>query len=154
MTAQQYWFHHVGLSVSDFEGSIDWYERILGFSVQGRFHNPAIPAHMAMLRNGDMHVELLCVPGAAPVPPERKVPDEDLKTCGNKHICFGCADVAAVIEDIRARGGDVVWIKDNGGGRVNAFIRDHEGNLIEFMQRARVADSDAFLRDARPPTPG
>ncbi len=149
MTAQEYWFHHVGLSVSDFEGSIDWYQRILGFQVLGRFNNPAIPASMAMLRNGDMHVELLCVPGSAPVPPERSIPDEDLKTCGNKHICFACADVPAAIEDIRARGGDVVWIKDKGEGRINAFIRDHEGNLIEFMQRARVSDNIAWLQDGR-----
>lgn len=146
--AQEFWFHHVGLSVTDLEGSIDWYARVLGFRCEGRFHNPAIPAHMAMLRNGEMHVELLSVPGSSPVPPERSIPDEDLKTCGNKHISFACADVSAAIEDIRARGGDVVWIKDHGGGRVNAFIRDQEGNLIEFMQRPRVADSQALLRDA------
>ena len=145
MTAQEYWFHHVGVSVSDFEGSISWYERILGFTCQGRFNNPAIPAQMAMMRNGDMHVELLCVPGSKPVPAERRIPDEDLKICGNKHISFACADVPAVIEEIRVRGGDVVWIKDNGGGRVNAFIRDHEGNLIEFMQRARVEENRAWL---------
>ncbi len=149
MNAQEYWFHHVGLSVTDLDGSVDWYERVLGFRCQGRFHNPAIPAHMAMLRNGDMHVELLCIPGSAPVPPERRMPDEDLKTCGNKHISFACADVPAAIEDIRSRGGDVVWVKDNGGGRVNAFIRDHEGNLIEFMQRGRVEDSQACLKDGR-----
>jgi catechol 2,3-dioxygenase-like lactoylglutathione lyase family enzyme len=145
MNEQEYWFHHVGVSVSDFEGSIGWYENILGFTCQGRFNNPAIPAQMAMMRNGDMHVELLCVPGSATVPNARRIPDEDLKTCGNKHISFACAEVPAAIETIRARGGDVVWIKDNGGDRINAFIRDHEGNLIEFMQRARVEGNRAWL---------
>ena len=148
-TAQEFWFHHVGLSVADLEGSIAWYEHVLGFRCQGRFNNPAIPAQMAMLRNGDMHVELLCVPSSAPVPPERSVPDEDLKTCGNKHISFACTDVPAAIEDIRSRGGDVIWIRDHGDGRVNAFIRDHEGNLIEFMQRGRVSDSQALLQDGQ-----
>ena len=101
LVAQEYWFHHVGLRVTDFEGSIGTPE-FLGFRCEGRFHNLTIPADMTMLRNGDMHVELLRVHGSVPVPPERRIPDEDLKTCGNKHISFVCAYVPAAIVDTRA----------------------------------------------------
>jgi catechol 2,3-dioxygenase-like lactoylglutathione lyase family enzyme len=148
MTSQEFWFHHVGVSVADMDGSIDWWQRMLGFSLLRRYWLDSIPAEIAMLANGAVHVELLCSPDARPASPERRVPDDDLKTCGNKHVAFSVADVRGLAERLRARGVDVVWIKDLPGGRSAAFIRDNEDNLIELVQFPKVDAPEAFVPDA------
>lgn len=145
MSNIEFWYHHVGVSVADMDGSIDWYDRVLGFKLERRNHVASIPAEIAILRNGDMHVELLKVPNPAPAAVERQTPDDDLQTCGNKHISFSCADVHSVVAVLRERGADIVWVKDQGNGRVNTFLRDFEGNLIEFLQYPKVEDPRAVL---------
>ena len=135
----QYWFHHLGVAVANLEAAIEWYDRVLGFACIRRGHIPSANADMAMLQNGDLHVELLAYADVRPASEERRVPDSDLQTCGNKHVSFACADVHALTAEIRARGGDIVWVKDHGEGRANMFMRDLEGNLIEFIQTSPIA---------------
>ena len=134
MTGQELWFHHVGVSVADLDASIAWWERILGFRVERRYTLATIPAEIAVLSNGSLHVELLKVPSPKPADTERRVPYDDLQTCGNKHVAFSVENVRAFVEILRERGADIVWIKDLPNGRSASFIRDNEGNLIEFVQ--------------------
>ncbi|MCA8889996.1 MAG: VOC family protein [Parvularculaceae bacterium] len=136
----EFWFHHGGVSVEDLEAAIDWYDRVLGFKLARRFKIASIPAEVAVLRNGPLHFELFQPEAPAPASAERHVPDEDVKTCGNKHVAFACRDVAGLSEVISQRGGEVLWVKDFGDGRVNSFIRDMEGNLIEFVQFPKFSD--------------
>jgi catechol 2,3-dioxygenase-like lactoylglutathione lyase family enzyme len=141
----EFWFHHVGVSVTDIDAALAWWERILGFTLERRYWLEAIPAEIAMIRNGAMHVELFRVPEPQPKSPERSVPDDDVKTVGNKHIAFSVSDVRATIERLRAKGADVVWVKDLPNGRAAAFIRDNEDNLIEFVQWPKADDPGSFL---------
>lgn len=134
MSALEFWYHHVGVSVPDLEASIAWYERVLGFKVIRRLPIPSIPAQIAVLKHGAMHVELFQAQNATPLPPERREPDSDARTHGNKHICFAVADVPAFAEELRRRDADIVWVKQFPNGGANIFIRDNAGNLIEFMQ--------------------
>lgn len=139
------WFHHVGVSVADMDGSIAWWRDMLGFQPLRRYHLASIPAEIAILANGALHVELLCRPDAKPADAQRRIPDDDLKTLGNKHVAFSVGNVRAVIDRLCAKGVDLVWIKDFPDGRAAAFIRDNEGNLIEFVQWPKVEDPRAFL---------
>ncbi len=141
MNGQEIWFHHVGVSVADMDASIDWWEAMLGFTLQRRYHLASIPAEIAVLGNGALHVELLKVPDPRAADIERRVPDDDLLTCGNKHVAFSVADVRATIGRLRARGADVVWLKELPDGRAASFIRDNEGNLIEFVQFPRTEEA-------------
>ena len=77
--------------------------------------------------------KLFEVPGAKPLPEERRQPDLDVKTHGNEHIAFAIKDVDSVAEQLRARGADVFWVRRDPHG-ANIFIRDNSGNLIEFVQ--------------------
>lgn len=126
-------FHHIGISVPDLDAAITWYGRVLGFRVLRRYRVESIPAEIAMLGNGSVHVELFAVDGAAPLPAERREPDLDLRTHGNKHVAFMVEDVAGLAAELRRRGADVVWVKKFPFG-TNAFVRDVAGNLIEFVQ--------------------
>ena len=125
--------HHGGISVPDLEASIEWFVRVLEFEVENRFEIPPIPAKVAMLRRGELRVELFEVPGAQSLPAERRQPNTDLRTHGNKHLAFAVKDADATAEVLRARGADIVFVGHFEFGS-NVFIRDNAGNLIEFVQ--------------------
>jgi methylmalonyl-CoA/ethylmalonyl-CoA epimerase len=130
-------FHHAGVSVPDLEASIAWYKKMLGFDLERRDSLPPLQAKVAFLRRGDLAFELFEVPGAAPLPEDRRVPNKDLLTHGNKHVAFAVKDVRAAVEELKERGADIVFVLDIGGGTVS-FIRDNSGNLIELFQQPGI----------------
>jgi methylmalonyl-CoA/ethylmalonyl-CoA epimerase len=127
-------FHHAGISVPDLEASIAWYKKMLGFELESRGSLPPLKAKVAFVRRGDLAFEIFEVPGSAPLPEDRRIPDKDLLTHGNKHVAFAVKDVRATVEVLKERGVDVVFVLDIGGGTVS-FIRDNSGNLIELFQQ-------------------
>ena len=124
--------HHGGVSVPDLEASIRWYAEVLDFEVEQRLEIPAIPAKVAMLRRGDLRLELFEVPGAQPLPEERRHPNLDLRTHGNKHLAFAIKDIDSAERELRSRGADIVWVRRFEFGS-NIFVRDNSGNLIELV---------------------
>jgi methylmalonyl-CoA/ethylmalonyl-CoA epimerase len=145
MSQLEFWHHHLGVSVPDLEASIDWYGRVLGFELVRRLRIETIPADVAILKHGAMHIELFQSQGAKPLPPERREPDLDVRTHGNKHIAFGVADVDAFAQELRHRAADVVWVKHFAHGGANIFIRDNAGNLIEFLNAPQEPQLAATL---------
>lgn len=127
-------YHHAGISVPDLESSIAWYSTMLGFEVEARNNHPHPPAKVAFLRRGDLRIELFEVTGASPLPGDRRVPDKDLCTHGNKHVAYAVQNVRAAAEELKRRGVDVVFVLDIANVSV-AFIRDNAGNLIELFQQ-------------------
>jgi methylmalonyl-CoA/ethylmalonyl-CoA epimerase len=125
--------HHGGVSVPDIEASIRWWKQVLDFEVERRFDILPIPAKVAMLRRGDLRVELFEVARAKPLPEERRKANTDLKTHGNKHLAFAVRNVDEVAEQLRERGADIEFVGHFPHGD-NIFIRDNAGNLIEFVQ--------------------
>lgn len=126
-------FHHGGVSVPDLEASIEWYSRVLDFEVEERIDIAAIPAKVAMLRRGELRMELFEVPGAAPLPPERREPNTDPHTHGNKHVAFAVPNVDEAVEELRRRGADIALVGHFDFGSF-VFLRDNSGNLIELVQ--------------------
>ena len=125
--------HHFGISVPDLAAAITWYEQMLGFALERRLHIAAIPADIAFLERDGFRVEIFEVPGAAPLPEDRRVPNLDLRTHGHKHMCLEVADVPAAMAGLRAAGADIA-LELNVDGNPTAFVRDCAGNLIEFLQ--------------------
>jgi methylmalonyl-CoA/ethylmalonyl-CoA epimerase len=125
--------HHVGISVGDLEASIAWYSDMLGFSLEEVGAIPEGRGRVAILRAADFRVELFEVPGAAPLPEERRDPQLDLCTHGTKHIAFEVEDIVSLVADLRRRGADIVWETVHAGYAV-VFVRDNTGNLVELMQ--------------------
>lgn len=140
----EYWFDHAGLSVPDLQASIAWYQDVLGFALERTNVVDSIPATIAILKNGNLRIELFELADALPAHPDRAIPNQDLRTHGHKHISFAVTDVLALSEVMRARGADIVWIKKFPFG-TNMFIRDNSGNLIEFVERASVLPAATFL---------
>lgn len=135
--------HHGGISVPDLDASIAWYRDMLGFTVDLVMDIPADTGRLAMLKNGDFRVELFEVPGATPLPDDRRYVDRDIRTHGMKHMAYLVRDVETLIEELRSRGVDVVWEVQEHGGMKAAFIRDNSGNLVELMENpAAWADEE------------
>lgn len=126
-------FHHGGVSVADLDRAIAWYGRVLGFEVENRFGIPKAAAQCAMLRKGALRIELFQVDGAAPLPEDRRVPNQDLKTHGNKHIAFRIADLDRFLGAMQSVDADIAFVVREAFGRA-CFIRDDTGNLIEFVE--------------------
>jgi methylmalonyl-CoA/ethylmalonyl-CoA epimerase len=121
--------------VADLEGSIAWYRDILGFELVRIVEIPGGEGRVALVRSGDFILELFCVPGAAPLPAERRHPLTDLQTQGVKHVAYAVPDISALMEDLKAKGVDVVWDVVVHDGSPCAFVRDNTGNLVEFIER-------------------
>lgn len=140
----QFWHHHGGVSVPDLDEAIAWWRAVLDFELLERFPIPAIPADVAMLRNGPLHVELFRVPDPKALPAERREPNTDVLTLGNKHVSFAVENVHEFAAELKRRGADIVWVKEMPQG-ANIFIRDNVGNLIEFVQAVRPPAGHAAL---------
>ncbi len=126
-------FHHFAISVPDLEATIAWYGETLGFEVEDRTRLAHVPAKVAFLRRGDLRIEVFEAANAVPLPADRREPDSDLRTHGAKHIAFSVSDVRAVERELRARGADVVFLKEM-PGCIAMFVRDNSGILLEFLQ--------------------
>ncbi|MFC3531247.1 VOC family protein [Vogesella facilis] len=125
--------HHAGISVPDLDASIDWYGRMFGFELESRVFIDIIPAHVAFMRRGNFRIELFQLDGAAPLPAERREPNRDLLTHGNKHVCYAVQDVVATVAGLREKGADIVFQKTVQGTPM-AFLRDNAGSLIELIE--------------------
>jgi len=125
--------HHFGISVPDLDAALLWYQRMLGFELEERLHIAKIPAHIAFVKRGEFRIEIFQVEGAQPLPADRRVPNLDLKTHGNKHMCFEVPSVPQAVAELRAAGADIAF-ELAVGGNPTAFIRDCAGNLIELLE--------------------
>lgn len=126
-------FHHGGVSVPSLDEAIDWYGRVLGFTVEKRFPIAAARAQAAMLRKGPLRFELFEVEGAAPLPDDRRHPPSDLRTHGNKHVAFRVADLEDFLIEMAAKQADIAFVVREAFGK-GCFLRDCAGNLIEFVE--------------------
>jgi hypothetical protein len=87
---------------------------------------------------------LFQVEGAKALPAERREPDTDVYTHGNKHVSFAVENVREFAEQLKRRGADIVWVKVMSQG-ANMFIRDNVGNLIEFVESPKPTENYAEL---------
>jgi methylmalonyl-CoA/ethylmalonyl-CoA epimerase len=129
--------------VPNLDEAIAWYGRMLGFVLEERLFISKIPAHIAFVKRDNFRIEIFEVEGAEPLPADRCVPNLDLKTHGNKHMCFETPDVPAAMAALHAAGADIAFelVVD---GNPTAFVRDCAGNLIEFLQpfKSRLPSSN------------
>lgn len=126
--------HHYGISVPDLESSIRWYRDMLGFSVEFRTAMPHVPFTGAFLRRGNTRIELFERPGAKPLPDERRDPDSDLATHGNKHMALEVSDIKMAFTFLESRGVEIAMPVFESGALAGGYVRDNSGNLIELIE--------------------
>lgn len=128
---------HVGISVGDLEASIAWYRDMLGFELVRTVSIPDAEdaGQVALIRRGDFIIELFCLLKAGPLPEERRHPATDLLTHGIKHVAYAVRHLADAMDELKAKGVEVVWDVVVHDGTPCAFVRDNSGNLVELVER-------------------
>ena len=127
---------HVGISVSDMERSLKWYDEVLGFSEKLKdFYAPPLGARICFIRGcGGFEIELFQYDAPKPIPEDRLKPNSDLQTIGTKHAAFEVDNMAALKEHFVACGVDIAHEVTMDGESV-MFIRDPDGCLLEMIQK-------------------
>jgi glyoxylase I family protein len=121
--------HHVGVTVTDLERSLAFYEG-LGFRRVATFGPPDGSRAIVQLALGDGMVELFSYrDGAA-----RMARSAD-PVAGLKHIGLSTADVRATLAELEAAGlvGAGIPVNETGTGITTAFFEDPDGTSIELL---------------------
>ena len=127
---------HVGISVSDMERSLKWYDEVLGFSEKLKDdYVPPLGARICFIRGcGGFEIELFQYDEPKAIPEDRLKPNSDLQTIGTKHAAFEVDDMAALKAHFVACGVDIAHEVTMDGESV-MFVRDPDGCLLEFIQK-------------------
>lgn len=127
---------HQGISVPDMAASIEWYETVFGSRVISDAVVPRLCARIVFLELDGFQLELFQYLGedGRPLPEERRDPDEDLKTCGTKHVAYAVEDMAAMAAHLEACQVTVIKSPFDMNGDWVCFIADNAGTLIELIE--------------------
>ena len=127
---------HLMVSTGDYEGTIAWYEDILGFETRVEWTVPEFPGvRLAYLELNGFLIEVVSTAEAmqdAQSPPDVAAHMSDR---GFGHLSFITDDVDSVAEELRAKGItlDLEPTSFPIPGRRIIFLRDNNGNYIEFV---------------------
>jgi catechol 2,3-dioxygenase-like lactoylglutathione lyase family enzyme len=132
--------HHVGITVSDLEGTLSFYRDDLGLSVVERFElddqafSEAVGvedahADFAHLEAGGAVIELVEYD-----PEARGSPAAGLNQPGASHVGFAVDDLDAFYDDLPEDVPTISEPRTTGSGTPILFLRDPEGNLIEVLE--------------------
>jgi catechol 2,3-dioxygenase-like lactoylglutathione lyase family enzyme len=140
--------HHVGITVRDLEGSLQWYERV--FDVEREFVAegsgpelsravgvPDARLRFAFLRLGSCVVELLCYDNERQERFDRTNAD-----VGSAHVCIDVPDLQAAYERMRAEGVEFLspplYIDDGPlEGCTFVYFTDPDGVTLELFENAK-----------------
>lgn len=130
--------NHFAISVADMEKSIEWYSNNFGFTIIDRSEIPGTDVRVAHMQGVGFILEIFCAPNSNPLPEDRRVPNLDFLTQGNKHISFGVKDGRKTKKEMEAMGIDIAFVAEV-DRTYGVFIRDNTGNLIEIFEEGEWA---------------
>ena len=161
--ARSHGFAHVGVTVSDFNASVQWYSRLFGMKLinylelEGEelaelaplYHVPDLrkvrlgfmvgPFGMIELfqfdppAEGDGEVSNDAESGIDAAAPAVRTDREIWNRPGYTHIAFNVSDLPAWIDKLRGEGLEFVIPPHHSDGTDWVFFRDPDGNLVELM---------------------
>lgn len=122
------------LSVSDIKRSAEWYQNVLGFRPFLEKNFARFGAQVAYLQRGDFQIELVENKNFSPDRP----PDPPLNTekQGISQITFRVDRIDHIYEEMKKSDVEIAMrMSEVEDIHIKAFfIRDNEGNLIEFLE--------------------
>ena len=145
---------HTGITVSNLERSLEFWQNVLGFEFSHRAHQTSeMASEITGVRGAEIKLAVMKAPSGHKIelleylaPPDRKK-HVDLRPCdvGSVHVAFTVDKLDAILEKIAASGwkaaGKPQTLKTgpNAGKRV-VYVRDPDGTTIEFMQMPKPVD--------------
>lgn len=124
---------HIGLSVSDLEASISWYQGFFDFEVLKRFEKEGMEIKGALIRSGNCQIELLEPHHKDLAVNDRSTLVHALRRTGSNHFAISVESVASCFESMKSK--DVELVTELIENRFY-FCCDRDGTLIEVRQIA------------------
>jgi glyoxylase I family protein len=128
--------HHVALSVSDLERSIEFYH-LFGFALQHTYASTDGDRLIAHLRLGDMLLELFCYRNPSTASQCTNDWKADLATVGSKHVGLSVVSLREARERLEAAGCVCSTPTHGLTGMDYFFVRDPDGIWMEIVQDDR-----------------
>jgi len=138
---------HTGITVSNLERSLAFWQNVLGFEFSHRAHQTAeLASEITGVAGAEISIAVVKAPGGHKIelleylaPADRK--HVDLRPCdvGHVHIALTVDNLDAVLSAIAASGWkaagkpQTLQTGPNAGKRV-VYVRDPDGTTIEFME--------------------
>ncbi|MBS7232629.1 VOC family protein [Flavobacterium psychroterrae] len=130
--------YNVAFTVADLDASIEWYKSIFGFDLVSRvtFTIPTGSAETAIIKAGELRLELLQVPNSKRIEALFAEAPQHLDTIGNKSIVLQVNDLAAASQELEEKGVTFVWreLYIAGDKMLCTMIQDVDGNKINIFQ--------------------
>ena len=128
-------FGHVGLSVSNLKRSVAFYCRYFGLRYVKTYTYVEKGFTIALLKKGDISLELFEFEKHKPLPAYRQTLDHDLRTLGVKHFSVEVTDIRKVYQKFkRAKTAFATDLRIFDNGARYFFIKDPDGILVEVME--------------------
>ena len=138
---------HTGITVSNLERSLDFWQNVLGFELSHRAHQTGqLAAEITGVAGAEILIAVVKAPGHKIELLEYRAPADrqqhvDLRPCdvGSIHVALTVDNLEAVLDRIAASGWKAAGTPQtlttgpNAGKRV-IYVRDPDGTTIEFMQ--------------------
>ncbi|MEM7544992.1 MAG: VOC family protein [Pseudomonadota bacterium] len=126
---------HVMLGTADYDATLAWWTEKLGFTVEAEWTVPDFPGvRLAYLAKNGFRIEIVGKPERFQ---PRRTPNslsDHLIDSGFGHLAFEVDDVDAAMAELSAKGvpAFVPATSFPDAGRRVAFVKDDQGNVIEF----------------------
>ncbi len=146
---------HTGITVSNLERSLEFWQNVLGFEFSHRAHQTSeMASQITGVAGAEIKLAVVKAPGGHKIelleylaPPDRK--RVDLRPCdvGSVHVALTVDNLDAVLSKIAASGwkaaGKPQTLRSgpNAGKRV-VYVCDPDGTTIEFMQQKETEGQD------------
>ena len=144
---------HTGITVSNLERSLEFWQNVLGFEFSHRAHQTSeMASEITGVAGAEIKLAVVKAPGGHKIelleylaPPDRK--HVNLRPCdvGSVHVALTVDKLDAILEKIAASGwkaaGKPQTLKTgpNAGKRV-VYVRDPDDTTIEFMEMPKPVD--------------
>ena len=122
---------HVSLCVSDLAQAKAFYRDLLGLEELPRPDLGIPGAWMSV--GGDLQLHLLENPEQASAGADHRL------SIADPHFALWINDVPALVEELRGKGLQVLENKPAGAPFQQAFVKDPDGNMVEFIGPATLA---------------
>ena len=145
---------HTGITVSNLERSLDFWQNVLGFELSHRAHQTgARVEQITGVKGAELRLAVVKTPSGHKIelleyfaPADRT--RVELRPCdvGHVHVALTVDDLDAVLKRIaesgwRAAGEPQTLTQGPNAGKRVVYVRDPDGTTIEFMQMPRIVDS-------------
>jgi catechol 2,3-dioxygenase-like lactoylglutathione lyase family enzyme len=143
-------FDHVSINVADFDAALRWYQEKLGFEQEVAWRVQALNGkRLAYLTLGGARIELVEADVGAALSPEAKTFGEHFGRTGYGHLCLSVDDVDAMLASLAAKDvptfvrAETYPLDGTSYERRVGFIKDNDGNVIEFAEPLRKRTFEA-----------